>query len=105
MTIPLDVSGLNFQAELGLGRATRVFYSVKQLKTTFWVGLGPKKILRASRSLPTQVQQGSSAGLVRDRPAGRAGLKMLRYSWMILSLQIILDIEALLENLEAFKGQ
>jgi hypothetical protein len=30
---------------------------------------------------------------------------MLRYSWMILSLQIILDIEALLENLEAFKGQ
>jgi hypothetical protein len=43
MTIPLDVSGLNFRAGLGLGQATRVFYSVKQLKTTFRVGLGPKK--------------------------------------------------------------
>jgi hypothetical protein len=54
MTIPLDVSGLNFQA--GLGRAARTFYSVKQLKTTFWAGLGPKKFLRASRSLPTPAQ-------------------------------------------------
>jgi hypothetical protein len=41
MTIPLDASGLNFRA--GLGRAAHVFYSVKQLKTTFRVGLGPKK--------------------------------------------------------------
>jgi hypothetical protein len=53
MTIPLDASGLNFRA--GLGRAARVFYSVKQLKTAFRAGLGPKKISRASRSLPTSV--------------------------------------------------
>jgi hypothetical protein len=37
----------------GLGRAARAFYSVKQLKTAFRVGLGPKFFLRASRSLPT----------------------------------------------------
>jgi hypothetical protein len=40
----------------GLGRAARVFYSVKQLKTAFRAGLGQKKISRASRSLPTPVQ-------------------------------------------------
>jgi hypothetical protein len=44
MTIPLDASGLNFQAGPGLGRAGRAFYSVKQLKTAFHAGLGPKKI-------------------------------------------------------------
>jgi hypothetical protein len=45
MTIPLDASGLNFRAGLRLGRAARVFYSVKQLKIAFWAGLGPKKFL------------------------------------------------------------
>jgi hypothetical protein len=44
MTIPLDVSGLNFRAGLGLRRAARVFYSVKQLKIAFRAGLGPKEI-------------------------------------------------------------
>jgi hypothetical protein len=43
MTIPLGASGLNFRAGLGLGRAARAFYSVKQLKTAFRVGLGQKK--------------------------------------------------------------
>jgi hypothetical protein len=43
MTIPLDASGLNFRAGPGHGRAARAFYSVKQLKTAFQVGLGPKK--------------------------------------------------------------
>jgi hypothetical protein len=40
----------------GLGRTARAFYSVKQLKTAFRAGLGPKNFLRASRSLPTPVQ-------------------------------------------------
>jgi hypothetical protein len=43
MTIPPGASGLNFRAGLGLGRAARAFYSVKQLKTAFRAGLGPKK--------------------------------------------------------------
>jgi hypothetical protein len=43
MTILLDVSGLNFRAGPGLGRAARAFYSVKQLKTAFRTGLGQKK--------------------------------------------------------------
>jgi hypothetical protein len=72
MTIPLDVSGLNFRAGLGpgpgLGRAARVFYSVKQLKMTFVVGLGPKIFLRALRSLPTV------RGRAGPGPGQRAGL-------------------------------
>jgi hypothetical protein len=56
MTIPLDASDLNFRAGPGLGRAARTFYSVKQLKTAFRAGLGPKRILRASKSLPTPTQ-------------------------------------------------
>jgi hypothetical protein len=40
MTIPPDAPGLNFRARLG--RAARTFYSVKQLKTTFRVGLKQK---------------------------------------------------------------
>jgi hypothetical protein len=56
MIIPLDASALNFRAGPGLGRAARAFYNVKQLKTAFRAGLGPKKISRASRSLPTPVQ-------------------------------------------------
>jgi hypothetical protein len=44
MAIPLDASGLNFRVGPGLGRAARIFYSVKQLKTAFRAGLGPKKI-------------------------------------------------------------
>jgi hypothetical protein len=51
MTIPLDASGLNFCVGPGLGRATRVFYSVKQLKTTFRAGLGPQKIFRELQDL------------------------------------------------------
>jgi hypothetical protein len=43
MPILLDASGLNFRVGLGLGRAARAFYSVKQLKTTFRAGLGQKK--------------------------------------------------------------
>jgi hypothetical protein len=35
MTIPLDVSGLNFRAEPRLGWPARTFYSVKQLKIAF----------------------------------------------------------------------
>jgi hypothetical protein len=60
MTIPLGASGLNFRAGLGpgpgLGQATRVFYSVKQLKTAFRARLGPNFFSQASRSLPTPVQ-------------------------------------------------
>jgi hypothetical protein len=41
MTIPLDVSGLNFRAEPRLGWPARTFYSVKQLKIAFRAGLGP----------------------------------------------------------------
>jgi hypothetical protein len=51
MTIPLDASGLNFRAGLGLGRAARAFYSVKQLKTTFRAGLGPKTNFRGLQDL------------------------------------------------------
>jgi hypothetical protein len=46
MTIPLDASGLNFRAELGLGRPARAFYSVKQLKTVFRAGFGPNFFCR-----------------------------------------------------------
>jgi hypothetical protein len=41
--LPSHASGLNFRAGLGLGRAARAFYSVKQLKIAFRVGLGLKK--------------------------------------------------------------
>jgi hypothetical protein len=82
MTIPLDASSLNFRSGLELGRAARVFYSVKQLKTVFRARLGQKKFSRASRYLPTPVQYGSWAGLARTGPGPgqRAGLKMLRYT-------------------------
>jgi hypothetical protein len=60
MTIPLDASGLNFQAGLGsspgLGGAANLLYSAKQLKTHFEPGSGQKKFVAASRSLPTPVQ-------------------------------------------------
>jgi hypothetical protein len=55
MTIPLDASGLNFRAGLRLGRAARVFYSVKQLKIAFWPVSGQKNSW-ASRSLLTPIQ-------------------------------------------------
>jgi hypothetical protein len=51
-----DVSGPSFRAGPGLRQATRVFYSVKQLKNTFRAELEQKKISQASRSLPTSVQ-------------------------------------------------
>jgi hypothetical protein len=77
MTIPLDVSGLNFRAGPGLGRVTCVFYSVKQLKTTFPIGLGPKKFRGLQDLCPRP------SGKIRGRAGpgpGRAGLKMLKCS-------------------------
>jgi hypothetical protein len=60
----------------GLGRAARVFYSVKQIKTTFRAGHGPKKI----RGLQDLCPRPSSKVRGRAwRGPGRAGLKMLRY--------------------------
>jgi hypothetical protein len=56
MTIPLDASGLNFRARLGLGRAARTFYSVKSLKTTFRAGLRSRFFSWAARSVPTPAQ-------------------------------------------------
>jgi hypothetical protein len=72
MTIPLDASGLNFQAGLGpgpgLGGPPTHFFSVKQLKTAFRVGLRPKtffadfKISAHARSV--RFVGGPSAGRV-----------------------------------------
>jgi hypothetical protein len=55
------------RARAGPERAACAFYSVKQLKTAFWVRLGPKTFSQALRSLPTPVQPvrfvgGPSAG-------------------------------------------
>jgi hypothetical protein len=61
----------------GLGWASRVFYSVKQLKTAFRVGLGPKKITGfkiSAHDRPVRFVGGPSAG------RARAGPKMLRYT-------------------------
>jgi hypothetical protein len=78
--------GLQFsgraQAEPGLGRAARVFYSVKQLRTTFQVGLGQKKF----REIQDLYLHPSSK--IRGRawlgPGQRTGLKMLTYNHVIL---------------------
>jgi hypothetical protein len=85
MPIPLDPSGLNFlgraRAGPGLGRAVRAFYSVKQLKTAFRAGLGPKKIAGfkiSTHARPVRFVGGPGAG--RACEPGRARLKMLRYS-------------------------
>jgi hypothetical protein len=69
MTIPLGASGLNFRA--GLGQAARAFYSVKQLKTAFRVGLEPKK----NRELQDLCPRLSSKVRARARlgPGQRAG--------------------------------
>jgi hypothetical protein len=68
MTIPLHASGLNFRARLGLGRVARPFYSVKQLKTTFRAGLGPKKVFAgfktSAHARPVSFVGGSGAGRV-----------------------------------------
>jgi hypothetical protein len=64
MTNPLGTSGLNFRAKPGLGRAARIFYSVKQLKTAFRTRLGPKKIFTDFKI---------------STHARRSELKMLRY--------------------------
>jgi hypothetical protein len=55
----------------------RAFYSVKQLKTAFRAGLGPKKFrgLQDLRPRPSSKVRGWAW-----RGPGRAGLKMLRYS-------------------------
>jgi hypothetical protein len=76
MTIPLDTSGLNFRAGPGLGQAAHVFYSVKQLKTAFQVGLGPKKFF-AGFKISTNARLvrfvgEPGAGRVRAEPVGRA---------------------------------
>jgi hypothetical protein len=74
MTIPLDASGLNFW--VGLGRATCAFYSVKQLKTTFRAGLGPKKKFAgfkiSAHARPVRFVGGPGVGRARAGPAGRA---------------------------------
>jgi hypothetical protein len=50
----------------GLGRAARAFYSVKQLKTTFRAGLGPKKIFAgfkiSAHACPLRFAGGPGAG-------------------------------------------
>jgi hypothetical protein len=55
------------QARPGLGRATRVFYSVKQLKTAFQVGLMPKKIFTgfkiSAHARPVRLVGGPGPGL------------------------------------------
>jgi hypothetical protein len=70
MTIPLDASGLNFRAELGLGRAARAFYSVKQLKTAFRAGLGPKKFFAgfkiSAHARPVRFMGGPGAGRAQN---------------------------------------
>jgi hypothetical protein len=83
VTIPLDASGLNFRAEPGLGRGARAFYSVKQLKTAFQVGLGPKFFLRGLQDLcprpPSNVRgrawrgPASKCSSIRRRREGAAG--------------------------------
>jgi hypothetical protein len=88
MTIPLDISGLNFRAGPGLGRDARTFYSVKQLNTAFRAGLGPKKNFAgfkiSAHARPIKFVGGPGAGRARAGP-GRAGLKMLRYKWNIIN--------------------
>jgi hypothetical protein len=84
MTIPLDASGLNFRAGPGFGRAARAFYSVKQLKTAFRAGLGPK-IFRGLQDLcprPSSKVRGRAW-----RGPGRGGLKMLRYTCQVGELR------------------
>jgi hypothetical protein len=77
MTIPLDASGLNFRVGLGFGRAARVFYSVKQLKTAFRVGLGPKFFFAgfniSAHARSVRFVGGPGAGRTRAGRAGRAG--------------------------------
>jgi hypothetical protein len=73
MTIPLDASGLIFSGQAragpGLGRAARAFYRVKQLKTTFWAGLGPKKNFAGfkifAHARPVRFMGGPGAGEAR----------------------------------------
>jgi hypothetical protein len=94
MTIPLYASGLNFWAGPGLGRAARAFYSVKQLKTAFRVGLGQKNFAGfkiSARAHPERFVGGPGAGRARSGPAGRAGLKML---WYTYNSQQIASLEA-----------
>jgi hypothetical protein len=69
MIIPLDVSGLNFRAGPELGRAARVFYSVKQLKTSFRVGLGKKKFAGfkiSARARPVRFVGGPGAARAQN---------------------------------------
>jgi hypothetical protein len=75
MTIQLDASSLNFRSGLELGRAARVFYSVKQLKQHFGPGSG-KKFFRgfkiSAHARPVRFVGGPGADRARARPAGRA---------------------------------
>jgi hypothetical protein len=61
------------QVEPGLGRATRAFYSIKQLKTAFRGKLGEKNFAGFKTSAHTRPVR-----FVGGPEAGRAGLKMLR---------------------------
>jgi hypothetical protein len=65
----------------GLGRDTRTFYSVKQLKTAFRAGLRPKKIFAGFKisAHARPVRFVGEHGTGRAYRPGRAGLKMLRY--------------------------
>jgi hypothetical protein len=80
MTIPLDASGLNFQAGLGsspgLGGAANLLYSAKQLKTHFEPGSGQKNLSRLQDLYPRPSSK--VRGRAWCRP-GRVELKMLRY--------------------------
>jgi hypothetical protein len=72
----------SFRAGLGLGRAARVFYNVKQLKTAFQTGLGPKKIF-AGFKISTHARP---VRFVDGPGTGRAGLEMLKYTHETLYL-------------------
>jgi hypothetical protein len=81
---PTGRVGLQFsgraQAEPGLGRATRVFYSVKQLRTTFRVGLGQKKFREIQDLYPhpsSKIRGGPGSGRASGPGSKCSGIIML----------------------------
>jgi hypothetical protein len=84
------------RARPGLGRAARAFYSVKQIKTAFRAGLGPKKIFAgfkiSAHARPVRFVGGPDAGQACG--PGRAGLKMLKYrgsEWELMKILLERD--------------
>jgi hypothetical protein len=70
------------QASIFGPAAAHVFYSVKQLKTIFWAGLGPKKFNGLQHLCPRPPSKGhgrAQRGPGRASGPGRARLKMLKY--------------------------